>query len=198
MRKIIALLLAAVLCAGTATAEIIRTESHSITVLENKKPKVDHGHNFLVKAGAGFMVNDDFYKTTKVKYSAIFGYQKQFTGSGLYWGAQAGLNAIMYEGDRDDGYRDRIWFIGSSPAISLGPTLGIKRSLGLNTTFDSHIGVGYAVAFPSAKDGADIHRVIWELGAGVWFNRFLVELEYQGSHGYVTDNGLLLNVGFKF
>jgi|GEM_PF-2291226 hypothetical protein len=191
MRKIIALLLAAVICAGAATAQIIRTESHSITVMENKKPKVDHGHNFLVKAGAGFMVDEG---DTKVKYSAIFGYQKQFTGSGLYWGAQAGLNAIMY-----DGYDEWSWFyIHSAPAISLGPTFGIKRALGLNTTFDSHIGVGYACAFPSDDDGDDKHRVIWEVGAGVWFNRFLVELEYQGSHGYVTDNGLLLNVGFKF
>lgn len=191
MRKIIALLLAAVLCAGAATAQIIRTESHSITVLENKKPKVDHGHNFLVKAGAGFMASD---AETKVKYSAIFGFQKRFTANGLYWGAQAGLNAIMY-----DGYRG--WgggYIDSAPAISLGPTFGIKRALGLNTTFDSHIGVGYACAFSSDDDGDDKHRVIWEVGAGVWFNRFLVELEYQGSHGYLTDNGLLLNVGFKF
>ena len=195
MRKIIALLLAAVLCAGAATAQIIRTESHSITVMENKKPKVDHGHNFLIKAGAGFMVDDDFYKTTKVKYSAIFGYQKQFTGSGLYWGAQAGLNAIMYE---DVDWENYHWYTESAPVLSIGPTFGIKRPLGAHTTFDSHIGVGYALTLGISGYENDKHRVIWEAGAGVWFNRFLVELEYQGSHGYVTDNGLLLNVGFKF
>lgn len=195
MRKIIALLLAVVICAGAATAQIIRTESHSITVMEDKKPKVDHGHNFLVKAGAGFMA-DDCYGNAAVKYSAILGFQKQFSRSGLYWGAQAGLNAVLCikYGEWGLGYRD------SAPAISLGPTLGIKRSLGLNTTFDSHIGVGYAIALASDDevDNDDKHRVIWEVGAGVWFNRFLVELEYQGSHGYLTDNGLLLNVGFKF
>ena len=192
MRKIIALLLAAVLCVGAATAQIIRTESHSITVMENKKPKVDHGHNFLIKAGAGFMAAEG---DTKVKYSAIFGYQKQFTGSGLYWGAQAGLNAVMYEDVDWDNY---YWYGESAPALSVGPTFGIKRPLGTNTTFDSHIGVGYALALGISGDDNDKHRVIWEVGAGVWFNRFLVELEYQGSHGYVTDNGLLLNVGFKF
>lgn len=191
MRKIIALLLAAVICAGAATAQIIRTESHSITVLENKKPKVDHGHNFLVKAGAGFMVSD---AETKVKYSAIFGYQKRFTANGLYWGAQAGLNAIMCRNYSFYGsYRD------SAPAISLGPTLGIKRALGSNTVFDSHIGVGYAHAFDVDEiDVDDQNRVIWELGAGIWYKRFLFELEYQGSSIYITDNGLLFNIGFKF
>ena len=191
MRKIIALLLAAVLCAGAATAQIIRTESHSITVMENKKPKVDHGHNFLVKAGAGFMASD-YYSNAVVKYSAILGFQKQFSRSGLYWGAQAGLNTILYQGS---------WYAyesSSAPAISLGPTLGIKRAFGSNTVFDSHIGMGYAHAFDCDDSGDDKNRVIWEVGAGVWFNRFLVELEYQGSHGYLTDNGLLLNVGFKF
>lgn len=193
MRKIIALLLAAVLSAGAATAQIIRTESHSITVMENKKPKVDHGHNFLVKAGAGFMTAEG---DTKVKYSAIFGYQKQFSGIGLYWGAQAGLNAVMYEEEVLDYYFK--WFAKSAAALSVGPTFGIKHFIDANKTFDSHIGVGYAYALGSDVWSDDKHRVIWEVGAGVWFNRFLVELEYQGSHGYLTDNGLLLNVGFKF
>lgn len=193
MKKIITLLLLAVLSTVAATAQIIRTESHSITVVEDKKPKVDHGHNFLVKAGIGFMTSDS---KTKVKYNAIFGYQKQFTGSGLYWGAQAGLTAVTYEDEILDDYLK--WLVKSTTAISVGPTFGIKRSIGTNLTFDSHLGAGYAYALGSEVLNDDKHRIIWEVGAGVWFKRFLVELEYQGSHGYLTDNGLLLNLGFKF
>ena len=54
MRKIIALLLAAVLCVGAATAQIIRTESHSITVMENKKPPIK-----ILSPGKVFRSDDD-------------------------------------------------------------------------------------------------------------------------------------------
>lgn len=199
MKKIITLLLLAVFCAGMASAQIVRSQSRSVTVINEPKkddPGVDFGQNWLVKVGGGFMV-DDYYTDLHGKYSVIFGYQRQFYKNGLYWGAQAGLNLFCY-----DAYYDTSSYsyteIKSGPALSLGPTIGLKRPLGTNTTFDTHIGVQYARLFASDDDGDDCNRVVWEFGLGIWYKRFLIELEYQGSYGYVVDNGLLLNLGFKF
>lgn len=195
MKKIITLLLLAVFCAGMASAQIVRSQSRSVTVINEPKkddPGVDFGQNWLVKVGGGFMV-DDYYTDLHGKYSVIFGYQRQFYKNGLYWGAQAGLNSFCY-----DAYGDDYWGVKSGSALSLGPTIGLKRPLGNNTTFDTHIGVQYAHLFASDDDGDDGNRAVWEFGLGIWYKRFLIELEYQGSCGCVVDNGLLLNLGFKF
>lgn len=190
MKKVITILLLAILGAGAAAAQIVRSESRSYTVI--KEDKIIRPHNWFVKAGVGVMGSNG---AAYGKSNVAAGYQKQFSANGLYWGAQLGLTFIVYDGSneyRPDGIED------SAPAIFAGSMIGIKRSLGTNTCFDPHIGVGYARAFASDDDGDDCHRVIWEIGLGLWYKRFLVELEYQGSYGFLVDNGVLLNIGFKF
>ena len=197
MKRIITLLLLLAVGAGVAPAQIVRSQSRSITVVKEEKPKVVYDHNWFVKAGGGIMVDDGDGKNeggTHGKYDIKAGYQQQFSRVGFYWGAQAGLNSFCYDGRDSSGF----WGTQSGPAIFLGPTIGIKRSLGINTTFDAHIGAGYAHLFASHDDGDDANRVVWELGLGIWYKRFLFEVEYQGSYGYVMDNGVLFNIGFKF
>ncbi len=191
MKRIVFVLLLAIVSAAAASAQIVRSESHSITVVKKEKPHVDYDQNWLVKAGGGVMcVNDE--GDTFGKYSVMLGFQKQFHKYGLYWGAQAGLNSFSY--DTYDSY----YYVKSAPALSFGPTIGIKRPLAVNITFDSHLGVSYAREFASESDGDDGNRVVWEFGLGLWYKRFLIELEYQGSAAFTTDHGLLLNVGVKF
>ncbi len=197
MKKIITLLLLAVFCTGIASAQIVRSQSRSVTVINEPKkenPGVDFGQNWLVKIGGGFMA-DNYECEMHGKFSVMLGYQRQFYKNGLYWGAQVGLNTFCY-----DAYGDNYDYYGvkNGPALSLGPTIGLKRPLGINTTFDTHIGVQYAHLFASDDDGDDANRCVWELGLGIWYKQFLIELEYQGSAGCVVDNGVLLNLGFKF
>lgn len=164
MKKIILLLLLAIIGAAGAQAQIVRSESHTITVVKKEKPGVDFGQNWLVKAGGGFMVADidKFFG----KYSVMVGFQKQFYKNGLYWGAQVGLNSFSYDSDHPD------YTVNSAPALSFGPTIGIKRPLGVNTTFDSHIGASYAREFASDDDADDANRIVWEAGLGLWYKRF--------------------------
>lgn len=189
MKKVITILLLAILGAGAAAAQIVRSESRSYTVI--KEDKIIRPHNWFVKAGGGVMASEG---ESFGKYNVAAGYQKQFSAAGFYWGAQLGLTSIVYKGYEPYGRT----FKNTAPAIFAGPVIGVKRSLGTNTCLDPHIGVGYARAFPSDDDGEDRNHVIWELGLGIWYKRFLVELEYQGSYGSLVDHGVLLNVGFKF
>lgn len=200
MKKIILLLLLAIIGAAGAQAQIVRSESLTRTVVKKEKPGVDFGQNWLVKAGGGVLTtNVECSTSVFAKYSVMLGYQKQFYKNGLYWGGQFGLIATGYDelydtdsyGESDKG--------ASCPALAIGPTLGLKRPLGVNTVFDTHIGAGYAHAFTSDDYGTDdSNRLFWEVGFGIWYKRYLIEIEYQGSVYSVIDNGVLLNFGIKF
>ena len=189
MKKIITLLLLFAVCTGVASAQIVRSQSRSITVVKEEKPKVVYDHNWFVKAGGGIMI-DNRGGDKHGRYSVLAGYQQQFSRAGFYWGAQAGLISITYS---DDNYWDSD--LHDVPGIFVGPTFGIKRSLGTYITFDPHIGVGYARGFTAE---ADANKFAWEVGVGIWYKRFLFELEYQGATGDAMVNGALLNIGFKF
>lgn len=196
MKKIILLLLLAIIGAAGAQAQIVRSESHTITVVKKEKPGVDFGQNWLVKAGGGVMYNS-YADAISAKYNVMIGYQKQFYKNGLYWGAQAGLISIGYDKEDVSGYYS--YAGGSAPALAIGPALGLKRPLGVNTVFDTHIGAGYAHAFMSDDCGSDdSNRIFWEAGFGIWYKRFLIEIEYQGSAYGCVDHAALLNLGIKF
>lgn len=197
MKRIVFVLLLAIVSAAAASAQIVRSESHSITVIKKEKPGVDFGQNWLVKAGGGVMCVNEQDSKTFVKYGVMLGFQKQFYRNGLYWGAQAGLTSIGYDKETEN----LLYFDGeaSAPAIIIGPTLGLKRPLGVNTVFDTHIGAGYAHAFMSDDYASDdSNRIFWKAGFGIWYKRFLIEIEYQGSAYSIIDHGVLLNVGVKF
>lgn len=190
MKKIIIILLLALFCAGIASAQIVRSQSRSVTLVS--EPKGEHQGNWIVKAGGGLMGSDN---RTFGKYSVMVGYQRQFEKNGLYWGVQAGLNSFCYT---DYSFYDNDYDRGSAPAQSLGPTIGLKRALGSETTFDTHIGIQYAHMFEFDGFQDDKNRFVWEFGIGIWYKSFLIELEYQGSQGWATDHGMLLNLGVKF
>lgn len=192
MKRIVFVLLLAIVSAAAVSAQIVRSESHSITVVKKEKPHVDYDQNWLVKAGGGFMVTDND-NSVFGKYSVLLGFQKQFSKNGLYWGAQAGLNSFSYRI-----WRNNLGVDKSAPALFIGPAIGIKRPLGVNTIFDTHLGVSYARELGSDVDGDDANRVVWELGLGLWYKSFLIELEYQGSAAFSSDHGILLNLGIKF
>lgn len=80
MKKIITSLLLAVFCTGIASAQIVRSQSRSVTVINEPKkenPGVDFGQNWLVKIGGGFMA-DNYDCEMHGKFSVMLGYQRQF------------------------------------------------------------------------------------------------------------------------
>lgn len=179
---------------ATVSAQKVQSTSRSLTIIrEPKEPKVSLPHNWFVKAGAGILMgeSDSFTGDESemcFKPNIAFGYQKQFTKQGLYWGAQTGFTfmPIDYTFESFEG----------SPGIYLGPTFGIKKPINYSLEFDGHIGISGALSY---NDGNIDFGPLWELGAGIWINRFLIELIYQGfSSDTALGNGILLNLGFKF
>lgn len=194
--SIIALLLLAFSCA-TASAQKIESRSRSLTIYEEPKAPKEHlPHNWYAKVGVGglFSAGESLFD-----YNAAVGYQKQFNKSGWYWGAQIGCATFSKQGvDGNNHYSPKL---ERSFGPYIGPILGIKKALTSTIQLDGHIGLSYAF-----ETDTDKNAVMGELGLGLWYKRFLIELMYQPSHqesGYNQDcyrdaHRILLNIGIKF
>lgn len=185
-------ILMALICGPIASAQKIESRSRSITVYEEPKaPKVkkDHlPHNWYAKVGGGILI-DHYENESAFDYNIAFGYQKIFNLSGWYWGAQIGGASFPHKIYSD---------IDTDFGLYIGPTLGLKRNIGKNLELDTHLGVSYAFV-----TGFEQSAPFWEISAGIWYKRFLIELMYQGSYqdegyGFAPTTRLLLNLGFKF
>ncbi len=192
MKRYIVLLLVAIITIGAASGQIVRSTSSRITVeKEKKEPQASFGDNWVVKVGGGGIVinreKNEGHKTFG-GYDLSVGYQHDLHFYGTYVGGQAGIGSAIYE-NKVDYY--------NSATIFLGPTLGLKHTMGENTIFDGHIGVGYERLIHD-KHTDDSNRICWELGLGLWYKRMLFEIEYRGSNGEVLNSGILFNLGFKF
>lgn len=196
MKKFLLVTVLIAMAASMANAQIVKSQSRSITrIVEDKieTPKTNYPLEFLVKVGGGMMFTSYSYENLAA-YNVSLGCQKQLNDNGIYAGAQLGSSMIGYDG-KDWGNHS---FYGKSATIYVGPVLGLRKPVGTGLKFDAHIGASFEYAFASDDDGDDHYRPAAEFGLGIWFNNFLVELEYRGSYIYVRNNGVFLNFGFKF
>lgn len=190
MKKVLFAMAMALLCIPAVKADKVSSTSRIVTVIEPEKEPWTAESNFLVKVGAGAIASGD--NEVNFSYNAALGYQRQFNRQGAYWGAQIGLMQNAYE---EVHYPYDIY---NALSLYLGPTVGLKKHLGVNTQFDGHVGAGYLRTFDS--DAYQANSIKWELGLGIWYKRFLIELQYDGSFASnsITNNGVLLNLGYKF
>lgn len=208
MKKVILMLLVILLGAQLAGAQIVRSQSRSITVTEEKKEKVkkvrvNYGHDWVVKLGGGVNITDGSNGNyTSFNYNFSFSYQHILNSHGLYLGGQVGITASNGEDFYQVYYGNKYWEYHWYPrqkqglGLYIGPTLGIKLEISDKIKFDPHVGVSYMHSFNGWNDS---ERMQWELGLGLWFNRFLVEIEYAGTMPvHDISNAILLNLGFRF
>lgn len=207
MKKVILMLLAILLGAQLAGAQIVRSQSRSITVTEEKKEKVkkervNYGHDWVVKLGGGVNITDGYEAFTSFNYNFSFGYQHILNSHGLYLGGQVGITASnddyyqkVYYGNEDWEYHSYTR-LQHGIGLYIGPTFGIKLKLTDSIKLDPNISFSYLQSFNDQKWHCE--RVQWTIGMGLWFNRFLVEIEYAGTQPGYSTTAFLLNLGFRF
>ena len=136
---------------------------------------------------------------SKLTDNFSFGYRLILNSHGLYLGGQLGVTAADVA-DRDshyvdgDSYYDN--YVSHGAGLYIGPVFGIKLNISDKIKFDPHIGVSYMHRFQNGYSGNE--RAHWEVGLGLWINRFLVEVEYAGSGPAHVNTAALLNLGFRF
>lgn len=207
MKRLILLLavVTMVLSASAETAE--KVESIFKKELETENPRVTYPYNFFVKAGGGFAIGNAGLEIGGT-FNAAFGYQRTTNTHGLYWGLQLGFTMMRYEN----------WSHSGSSKVStyLTPMIGLKKDIGQDRLFDFHFGAGYQIPLGNCDSYSTsgnpsgscfISGLCYELGFGVWFHNFLVELQYRGFYsltgedhgaGDTLNNGAVLNLGYKF
>jgi hypothetical protein len=225
MKKIIMLALACVMMLG-AQAQIV--SSRSVAVKTEKKASTTT--NYL-RLGVGFMnVTGDYIKETSSKtgYNFVYGFQKPITDFDLYWDMNFGLGSRGYKYSEYD-YDES--FIAHN--IQLSPVnIGWKPSITSNIKIDVHAGA--YVSFDYAGKGkweysdgesgsqslSDLNDELKEdgdsykrfdvginIGVGVWYDRFNLDLTYQTgfidaidcAHGYgIKSHAVLLRLGVAF
>lgn len=222
MKRLILLLavVTMVLSASAETAE--KVESIFKKELETENPRVTYPYNFFVKAGGGFIIGK-YDAGTGGAFNAAVGFQRTTNSHGLYWGLQLGFTMMRYEYVyHDDGSYYDDWsysndwsHYGKSTAVTyLTPMIGLKKDIGQDRLFDFHFGAGYQIPFGNCNNYSCNHYsrsdflsgLCYELGFGVWFHNFLVELQYRGfcnmtgyyGAGDTLNNGAVLNLGYKF
>ncbi len=192
MKKFITILVSAILATAAGSAQIYTSDSRMVTHV--KKEKAHYGHNWFVKAGGGCskpLTNYD--ADIDFVYNAAFGYQKQISAPGFYWGAQIGITSAHE-------YYDHVTY--SSSFAYLGPTFGIKRKVATGIDLDIHLGTAAGIRVINDK-GADAGYgyFLGELGGGVWLNRWFVGLDVRwtdDSRGYTNNIQGVVNLGLKF
>lgn len=104
-------------------------------------------------------------------YNASFGFMYLLRNKSFYWGADLGATTFYYSGGDDEVY---------IPALELSPSIGWRIGKG-NVKFDLHIApvLGYEMVESQLLYGASI-------GAGLWFGRFNIDVNYQHIVQYLT------------
>jgi hypothetical protein len=215
MKKIFLLALACIMMLG-AQAQIV--SSRSVTIKKSERTTTNY-----VRFGVGFMnvhgCSDLDETSTNVGYNVVWGIQKPITDFNLYYDFNLGLGS---RGFKDKEYDYDASFIAHN--VQLSPVnIGWKPSITDNIRFDAHVGayVGYDYTgkYKDDEGSISLSDMIDELeesggdkykrfdaglnvGVGVWYDRFNIDLSYQAGfvntgHCMKTRN-LLLRLGFAF
>lgn len=215
MKKFITMILMSVLALGVS-AQVLTSRTYN-------KPKgktqwhVRVGPSFNNIAGVGDATYDKTYEGGSEKFSfgtstgmsLDFGFSKDISKSGLYWGMELGLGTrgftAKYEETDAEGYWEtdkatlRTWNIKYSPF-----TFGYKYSVTDDLKIDAHVGVfasyDFAGSYKVSIDNNwsdpnsyldDDDEIAWDdvvdnkfdigtqLGIGVWYKRFNFDIMWQ-------------------
>lgn len=182
MKKVIFALIFLLGITSEASAQIIQSTASKITVIKETTPPTQSW--WTIKLGGGALIDEGEATGT---YNVSIGYNKYLKNSSFYWNITAG-SSMLNTGDSH-----------SYGTIFLGPSMGIKKHTGPNSSvmFDAHLGCS-AEFVPDEYSSYNL-GVSPELGAGLWFNRFLIEIDYRpGIIAYTCNQRFLLNLGWKF
>lgn len=172
------------------------TQTRSLFV-EEQKESHSHGHEWVIKAGAGCQTS-----IPAVGYDFNVSYHK-FLSEKLYVGGHIGASSAAYEAyyliPSGDEWLSYYYTDKSSLSAYFGPVVGFRPALSENTKLDFNLGVNYQYVFREEEDCKS--RVMVNVGAGVWFNRVLVGIGYQMSfleEVRYQKHLIMLNLGFRF
>ncbi len=189
MKKILLFLLILAVAAPLVSAQKVTSDSRVIIIEREQKvkTKLNIENCWLIKLGGGININSNCDDNSVGTYNVALGYNHILNNHGLYIGGQLGANI-------------NTWEERSNNSLYLGPVVGLKKIIGTNQMLDFHFGInGNYVC--NAYD-MEIHdaSISAELGAGLWYKRFLFELQYraQNLHGGDITHQLVINVGFRF
>ncbi len=187
MKKVILLLLTILSYSACTQAQIIETDSKMRTVIqEPEKPKSPRFTYFTAKVGGG-LFSDGYGESTCPSANIELGVMRKLNDRGLYFGGKiGGLILSVYDPAIDHVENDSFIF-------RIGPTLGLIKPLKDNLDFDGHIGIAYGYSHSITTSYFNA-----ELGAGVWYNKYFVGIEFQEYLYDSSQYGILLNLGIRF
>lgn len=193
MKKIFLLAIAVVLGIG-ANAQILssRTVSHK---------KTESNMMWYVKAGVSILNatapddDADGLKST-VGPDLTVGFHKPISTTSFYWGMDLGI------GTRGFKYGEKFlaWDLRFSPI-----TVGYKYAINDVIKLDGHFGGFLSYDFAhndNADEVFDDFDAGFQIGAGVWFNRFNLDVTYQRGFcdmiGTSKSSNVLIRLGYAF
>ncbi|MGM9693344.1 MAG: outer membrane beta-barrel protein [Alloprevotella sp.] len=230
MKKIFLLAIAAFMFTTGMQAQIVRSQSATI-----EREKTPSNTQWYMRVGVGFAkwvgsdweTDDDESNKANIGYDFMFGFQKKFGSSDLYWGMEYGLGSRGYKlvvEDKDYDYKYTEKLMGHN--IKIVPfQLGYKYTFGgTDVSIDPHISAFVSVDYTgkikekeewegdtdeedySISDFDDYQRVDagLQFGVGVWFKNFNVDFTYQrGFIPVVKDykvynSQFMIRLGFAF
>lgn len=230
MKKIFLLAIAAFMFTTGMQAQIVR--SQSATIEREKTPSNTQwymrvGIGFAKWVGSDWEMDDDESNKANIGYDFMFGFQKKFGSSDLYWGMEYGLGSrgykLVYE-DKDYDYKETNKLMAHN--IKIVPfQLGYKHTFsGTDISIDPHlsafVSVDYTGKFKekveskgdtdeedySISDFDDYQRVDAgiQFGVGVWYKNINLDFTYQ--RGFIPvekdykiyNSQFMIRLGFAF
>lgn len=185
MKKIALLLTALVMC--VAAQAQVRTSRTFVKQKANMEWIVRAGLN--INHLAGFDVADGVKIGSRAGFDVDFGFNRYFNNSNLYWGMELGLNSRGGSvGDDEAKFKFAGYNVKYSPF-----TIGYKFPVADGIKIDPHFGVyasydfATSVKFDNGDESIDVkdymdfdnkYDVGIQIGAGIWYQRFNLDLMY--------------------
>lgn len=187
MKKLILLLVVAIAALASDTAQAQKIKSSSTTIFREEAPQKEPVKKWwAAKLGVGIAACDG----AMAAYNLSLSYNRAFSNSDWYWGAQLGSSLF-----NEPNYGEEAT---GCPTIYLGPKAGYTKQIARNAILDAHAALNFEYAFSDDTP----FTLSPELGIGVWYKRFLIELQYNYGIDIVDfenmNSRLLLNIGIRF
>lgn len=194
MKKIFLFLLIFAVATPAMVAQKVTSDSRVIKIEREQKVKKELNikNCWLVKVGGGINYNKYCDDDNVGTYNVALGYNHILNSHGLYVGGQLGANRNTWT----ENYK----YHATSNSIYLGPVLGLKKIVGTSQMLDFHFGVNVNHVFNAYDEEHRNALISSELGAGLWYRRFLIELQYRAQNlndGYITHQ-FVVNFGYRF
>lgn len=218
MKKLVSLVAALLLCAGTQ-AQIV--SSRSAIVKTEKQPSntqwyLRGGLNMMKMAG-----DDNEGMKSKLGYNFMYGFQKTVGTIGTYWGMEFGLGSRGWKVDESEsGYNYKLSQMAHN--IQVSPfTFGYKYNITDAVALDAHLGayvscdyVGKITeeeSYEGDSEKSEVKIGDWEdwkrfdagmnIGVGIWYDRFNLDFTYQ--RGFIktwelNTSNILIRLGVAF